>query len=168
MTLSHAQPFTRSTDEGEALWLNGALVLIKASEEQTGGGLAAVEFRTLKGFAAPLHVHRNDDELFLVLWGEVRFQLGDEVVEGTPDTLVFGPRGVAHSFAVDSDEARLLLLFGPAGTEKLFREVGRPALSLELPTAEQDAPLPDPGVLIEIASRHGQDIVGPPLPPLKG
>lgn len=153
------------TDEGEALWLNGALALIKASSEQTDGRLAAVEFRTPKGFGAPLHVHRNDDEFFLVLWGEVRFKLGEEVVEGTPGTLIYGPRGVAHSFMVDSDEARLLLIFGPAGTERLFREVGQPAASLTLPGPEQNVPLPDPEVLVEIADRHGQDIVGPPLPP---
>lgn len=127
--------------------------------------MAAVECRTPKDFAAPLHVHRSDDEFFLALWGEVRFQLGEEVVEGTPGTLVFGPRGVPHSFAIDSDEARLLLVFGPAGTEKLFREVGRPAHSLDLPTDDENVPLPDPAVLMEIASRHGQDIVGPPLTP---
>lgn len=117
-------------------------MFVKASSERTGGRLAAVEFRTPKDFAAPLHVHRNDDEFLLVLWGEVRFQLGEEVVEGTPGTLVFGP----------------------AGTEGLFRQIGHPALSLDLPGDDENVPLPDPAVLMD-ASRHGQDIVCPPLTP---
>jgi len=63
-------------DEGEALWFNGALLLVKASADQTGGRFAAVEFVATKGFASPQHIHQNDDEFFLVLSGQVRFQLG--------------------------------------------------------------------------------------------
>ena len=40
-------------DEGEALWFNGALLLVKASADQTGGRFAAVEFVATKGFASP-------------------------------------------------------------------------------------------------------------------
>src|SRR5687768_13190478 len=119
--------YAMQPDDGEALWFNGALVLVKASADQTEGRLAAVEFLAPKGFAAPLHVHRADDEFFIVLAGEVRFQLGEEVTEGGPGSLVYGPRGVGHSFHVDSPEARLLLIYGPAGTERVFREAGKPA-----------------------------------------
>jgi quercetin dioxygenase-like cupin family protein len=150
-------------DDGEALWFNGALLLVKATAAQTSGRFAAVEFVAPKGLAAPLHVHRDDDEFFLVLSGEVRFQLGEAVIEGVPGSLVYGPRGVRHSFHVDSPEARLLLLFGPAGVEGFFREGGKPARSHGLPPAGEQ--FPDRQALMEIAKRHGQDFVGPPLPP---
>jgi quercetin dioxygenase-like cupin family protein len=101
-------------DDGEALWFNGALGLLRATAEQTNGRYAAFELRPTKGFAAPLHVHNNEDEFFLVLSGTVRLQHGDDVVEGVPGSFVYTPRGVGHSFHVDSDEARLLLFFGPA------------------------------------------------------
>lgn len=58
--------------EGEALWFNGALGLVKASGLQTDGRFAAVEFLAPKGFLSPLHIHRAEDEFFLVLSGEVR------------------------------------------------------------------------------------------------
>ena len=151
-------------DEGEGLWFNGALGLVKASGEQTEGRLAAIEFRMAKGFASPLHVHRGDDELFIVLAGDIRFQLGDDVHEGTTGSIVYGPRTIPHAFHVDSTEARVLLIFGPAGTEDLFREAGKPALSLSLPPAEEQ--FADRETLIKIANAKGQDIVGPPLPPL--
>jgi quercetin dioxygenase-like cupin family protein len=151
-------------NEGEAVWFNGALVLIKSTSEQTSGRLSAVEFVCPKGFASPLHVHRNDDELFYVLSGEVRFQLGEKVVEGTAGSFVYGPQGVGHSFRIDSPEARLLLVFGPgAGTEGLFREGGKPARTVAIPPADET--FTDIPTLMAIAQRHGQDFVGPPLPP---
>jgi hypothetical protein len=55
------------------------------------------------------------------------------VIEAVAGSLVYGPRDVAHAFHVDSAEARLLLIFGPAGVEGFFREGGKPARSLGLP-----------------------------------
>lgn len=150
-------------DDGEALWFNGALGLLRATSDQTNGRYAAFELRPTKGFAAPLHAHQNEDEFFLVLSGRVRLQHGDDVVEGVPGSFVYTPRGVGHSFHVDSDEARLLLFFGPAGVEGFFREVATPARSLSLPPAGE--PVLDRETIVEIMKRHGQTILGPPLPP---
>ncbi len=98
-----------------------------------------------------------------MLSGEVRLQHGDEVEEGVPSTFVYTPKGIGHSFHVDSDDARLLLFFGPAGVEAFFREVATPARSFTLPPS--DEPLPDREALIEIMRRHDQKVLGPPLPP---
>jgi quercetin dioxygenase-like cupin family protein len=155
--------YALAPDDGEALWFEGGLVIVKATAPQTEGRFAAVEFRGPRGFAAPLHVHHDDDEFFLVLAGEVRIQLGEAVVEGVPGSLVYGPRNVAHSFHLDSDDARLLLLLGPAGVEGFFREGGKPAGSFGLPPAEEQ--FAGREVLMKIAKRYGQDFVGPPLPP---
>ena len=157
------QGYILGADEGEAFWFNGGLGLVKATGAQTEGRFSVVEFRLPKGFASPVHIHRGDDEFFIVLSGDVRFQLGEEIVEGTTGSLVYGPREVPHAFHVDSPQARLLLMFGPAGTDGLFREAGRPAEALTLPPA--DEPVPDRELLMKIAKSHGQEIVGPPLPP---
>jgi quercetin dioxygenase-like cupin family protein len=149
-------------DDGEEVWFNGGLGLLKATAEQTEGRFAAFELQMRKDFCAPLHVHRDDDEFFLVLDGEIRIQLGDEVIEGVPGTLVYGPRDVPHSFRADSD-ARLLLLFGPAGVEGFFRDASKPARSRTLPPI--DEPFPEKEALMLIAKGYGQELVGPPLPP---
>jgi quercetin dioxygenase-like cupin family protein len=148
-------------DDGEALWFNGALGILKATAEQTEGRYAAYELRLPQGFAAPLHSHESEDEFFLVLSGEVRLQHGDDVVEGVPGSLAYTPRGIGHSFHVDSEEARLLLLFGPAGVEGFFREVATPARWFGQPPA--DEPVHDRDTLVEIMARHGQTVLGPPL-----
>ena len=149
--------------EGEALWFNGGLGVLKATGDQTEGRFAVMELLAPKGFAAPLHIHRREDELFVVLSGEVRVQHGDEVIEAVTGSLVHGPRGVPHSFHVDSAEARILLFFGPAGVEGFFRDGGKPARSMGLPPADEQ--FLDKQALMEIASRYNQEFVGPPLPP---
>ncbi len=121
-----------------------------------------MEWLAPKGFGSPLHIHRNEDEFFVVLSGEVRVQHGQDVVEAVAGSVVYGPRNVAHAFHVDSAEARLLLLFGPAGVEGFFREGGKPARSLGLPPPDEQ--FPDRQALMEIAGRYHQEFVGLPLP----
>jgi len=152
-----------ASDAGEAVWFNGGLVLLKATGAQTAGTFGVIELRARQGFASPLHVHQNDDEIFVVLEGDVRFQLGEAVTEATDGALVYGPREVGHAFRVDSPEARLLLIFGPAGTEGFFKEAGKPAPSVQLPPL--DEVFLDRDALMEVAARYHQRFVGPPLPP---
>jgi quercetin dioxygenase-like cupin family protein len=149
--------------EGEALWFNGGLGVLKATSDQTEGRFAVVELLAPKGFASPLHIHRREDEFFAVLSGEVRVRHGETVMEAEAGSLVYGPRGVPHAFHVDSAEARLLLFFGPAGVEGFFREGGKPAGSLGLPPPDEQ--FLDRQALMEIASRYDQEFIGPPLPP---
>jgi len=149
--------------EGEALWFNGGLGLLKATGDLTAGRFAAMELLAPKGFASPIHIHRAEDEFFLVLSGEVRVQHGESVMEAVAGSVIYGPRDVAHGFHVDSAEARLLLFFGPAGVEGFFREGGKPAGSLGLPPLDEE--FLDKQALMEISSRYDQEFVGPPLPP---
>lgn len=150
-------------DEGEALWFNGGLGLLKATTAQTDGRFAAMELRAPKGFASPLHIHRAEDEFFVVLSGEVRVQHGDTVIEAVAGSMVYGPRDIAHAFRVDSEEARMLLFFGPGGVEGFFRDAGKPAGSVALPPLDEQ--FIDKSALMEIGARYKQEFVGPPLPP---
>ena len=148
--------------EGEPLWFNGGLGLLKATGVQTDGRYTVMELLAPKGFAAPLHIHRTEDEFFVVLSGEVRVKHGDAVIEAVAGSLVYGPRDVPHQFRVDSDEARMLLIFGPAGVERFFREGGKPAGFLGLPPV--DEVFLDRDALKAIGARYGQEFIGPPLP----
>ena len=149
--------------EGEPLWFNGGFGVLKATRDQTQGRFAALELLAPKGFASPLHIHRDEDEFFIVLSGEVRVRHGESLFEAVAGSFIYGPRDVPHAFHVDSAEARLLLLFGPAGVEGFFREGGKPARSLGLPPAGEQ--FLDKQALNEIAGRYNQEFIGPPLPP---
>src|SRR6266550_6642414 len=141
--------------QGEALWFNGGLAVLRSTGDQTEGLYAVLELLAPKGFASPIHVHRREDEFFVVLSGEVRVQHGEGVVEAVAGSVVCGPRDVPHGFHVDSAEARLLLLFGPAGVEGFFRDGGKPARSLGLPPADEQ--FLDKERLKEIGSRYRQE-----------
>lgn len=163
MSLPMTEGFGLAPGEGEALWFNGGFGLLKATGDTTDGRFAALELLAPKGFASPLHIHRAEDEFFVVISGEVRVQHGDDVIEAVAGSFVYGPRGVAHAFHVDSEEARLLLFFGPAGVERFFREGGKPAGFQGLPPAGEE--FLDRQALKEIGIRYNQEFVGPPLPP---
>ncbi len=164
MSLPHMTGgYVLGPDDGEALWFNGGLGVLKATADQTDGHFAALQLLAPKGFASPLHIHRNEDEFFVVLSGEVRLRHGETVTEAVAGSMVYGPRDVAHAFRVDSEEARLLLFFGPAGVEGFFREGGKPARAFALPPPGEE--FLDKEALTEIAGRYHQEFVGPPLPP---
>jgi quercetin dioxygenase-like cupin family protein len=115
------------------IWL-GELTLLKITGEQSGGRLAAAEVWLTQEGAPPLHVHHNEDEGFYVLEGEITVTVGGRELKGTPGSLLWGPRGIPHTYRVDSRPyARVLLLFSPAGFEGFIRETSVPASSLVPP-----------------------------------
>lgn len=156
-------PYALGPDDGEALWFNGGLGILRATAAQTEGRFAAFELRLPMGFGAPLHSHEKDYEFFIVLSGDFRLRYDDNIVEAGPGSLVYTPPGVGHQFTADSQDARILLMFGPAGPEEFFREVATPARSLTFPPP--DEPMKTREELVEIMKRHGQTLLGPPLPP---
>jgi mannose-6-phosphate isomerase-like protein (cupin superfamily) len=77
-----------------------------------------------RGLAAPVHVHRREDEYSFVLEGRWGFLLGSAVVFAEPGDLVYKPRDVWHTFWNATDQpARLLEIISPAGFEQLFVEL---------------------------------------------
>jgi len=71
--------------------------------------------------------------------------------------------GVAHTFRVDSDSARVLVLSTPAGLERMIRDASVPAAAPTLPPS--DTPRPTEEQLESIFRTHGQVNLGPPLAP---
>ncbi len=123
-----------------ALWFLDELLRIRVRGEQTGGSLSVVEILAPRGPASPLHVQPREDETFYVLDGELTFHLdGAERAASTGDVVVV-PRGTPHAYRVDSETARVLLLDTPAGHERFFEAMGRPAERDELPGAPDGPP----------------------------
>ena len=65
------------------------------------------------------HVHRDEDDAFYVLDGELTFLLGDEDVAAPAGTFVLVPPGVEHTFANRTAEpVRVLNIHAPAGFDR--------------------------------------------------
>jgi quercetin dioxygenase-like cupin family protein len=76
--------FALGPGDGETFWGFGSLWTVRASAEQTGGRVSVIEEVSLGGAATPLHVHREDDETFYVLEGEITFYLEDDPLRRRP------------------------------------------------------------------------------------
>src|SRR5262245_34691732 len=106
----------------ESRWYAGWLTTFLATSADTNGQFALLEQVGRKGNVPPRHVHYREDEVFYVIEGEMTFCIGEQTIKATPGSMVFAPRGIPHSFTIDSDTVRLLVLLTPGGLEEFFRE----------------------------------------------
>jgi quercetin dioxygenase-like cupin family protein len=155
-----ALPIVRRQGEGDSRWFLGGLSTIKASAETTAGRVAVIENWAPRGHGSPLHVHRNEDEWFYVLSGELTFWVDGQVTTAAAGSFVYGPRDVAHTFVVSSDEARFLLVVEPAGFESFLLDLSEPAGANTLPAPSVEPPAVE--AMMAAAAEYGIEILGPP------
>src|SRR3954452_17826992 len=157
-----ALPMAAMSEEGERLWFLGTLAIIRVPGEAVGGRFALMEFLFPHHASPPLHTHPQDESYF-VLEGSLTVQAGDQRFELEPGHTAVVPMEVPHTFRVDSDTARVLVLSTPAGIERMVRDGSVPATAPTLPPS--DTPRPSPEELAAIFDAHGQVTVGPPMGP---
>ena len=118
---------------------------------ETGGrAYCLVEAEGPRGGMPPLHVHRIDDEAFYVLEGNLRLFVGDGELEVGAGQCVIAPRGVPHTYRVESETAHWLVIGSPAGFDDFVGEVADAGEAV------------GPEELTEISGRYGIQILGPP------
>ena len=145
--------------EGESVWLVGDHIEVRLSAQDTGGAYSVIEETTPPGGGPPPHIHRDEDEAFCVLEGEVEFLLGEGTVPAGAGTCVHIPRGTLHTFKnAGTSPSRVLGVLTPGGFEGFFLEAGEPATEGS-PAPEGE---PDVGRIVEIGRRYGLEIPPPP------
>jgi mannose-6-phosphate isomerase-like protein (cupin superfamily) len=134
--------------------LQGEKIHVLLSRQDTGGALTLFIDETPPNAGPPLHIHRNEDELFYILEGELVMQVNEERFTVPAGSAAFLPRGVPHTFTNPGPQtARSLVALTPAGLEDFFAEVEPLATQAE----------PDMTAILAVAARHGIEAVGPPL-----
>lgn len=124
-----------------SIWYNGHTFSFLLDADQTAGTFTLIHCYFRKGGEPPAHFHRNEDETFYILEGEICFHIGDKKFIAKAGETVYAPREVPHQFSLVTETAKALLLITPSGIETFFKEFGVPALSLELPPlAEGQSP----------------------------
>lgn len=148
--------------EGERRWFVGTLAIIRVPGERVDDRFALIEFLFPRFASPPRHTHPQD-ESYVVIEGRLSIEAAGERFELERGGAAVVPIGVAHTFRVDSDTARVLVLSTPAGLERLVRDGSVPATAPTLPPV--DTPRPSPEELRRVFDAHGQVDVGPPLGP---
>jgi quercetin dioxygenase-like cupin family protein len=135
------------------LQFRGTVITVHADSSGTNGQFALLEMEGRPGGEPPLHVHRDEDEMFYVMEGGLKVRRGDEEITLLPGQSAFLPRNVAHTFKVMSGRVRFLNYITPGGFEAYFRDLGQ---ALEGRTSAIDTAEPMPvAEMIRIAARYG-------------
>jgi mannose-6-phosphate isomerase-like protein (cupin superfamily) len=148
----------------ENLWFLNTLVQVRVPHEEGTDGLSVIENRAPFADSPPLHVHRTEDELFLILEGQFRFVAGGEERRAGPGDAVLTRKGVSHTYRVESPEGgRWLVVTTHGDFERFVRELSRPADTVDLPPAGGPPSPEQVQALGAVAARHHIELVGPPL-----
>jgi quercetin dioxygenase-like cupin family protein len=144
------------------LWFLGTLAIVRVPGEAVEDRFAVIEFLFPRHASPPLHTHPQD-ESYIVLDGTLTVKAGERRFELATGSVTAVPIGVPHTFRVDSDSARVLVLSTPAGLERMVRDGAVAAAAATLPPPE--TPRPSPDALERLFRAHGQVNLGPPLGP---
>ncbi len=148
---------TTHTSDGDALAFGDGVARILFSRARTGTGPSVVEIVMPEGSMPPVHVHDEDERIFL-LEGRVTYFVGSERIEAGPQTKLVLPGGVPHTYRVEAGgRARWLVVTATERFERFVRAIARPA--------EESVP-PHPTVTDAVAftvaaAQNGIEILGP-------
>ena len=116
--------------------------------EETADRSSLVETVEERGAHPPRHLHHREDETLYVIEGSLSVWIAGEWIEAPAGTALFLPRGVEHALLAETERARVLSFFAPAGFERFYGEMAAVG------------PL-DVGRLVTTAARYGCEIAGP-------
>lgn len=134
-------------------WM-GATFRIVTSRADSGGSIGVFDSTAPVGFGPPRHIHTAEDEVLMVLTGEIEWVLGDETGHAGPGEALYIPRGTEHAWRVIGTEpCRHIVTVTPGGFEGFFVEMAEAGYSIP----------EDMQAVNETAARFNLVFTGPPL-----
>jgi quercetin dioxygenase-like cupin family protein len=131
-------PIIVQPDGGHLLHAYGNAMQVLLSGEQTANTLALMIETTPPGGGPPPHVHANEDELFLVIEGQIEYWANGAWTPVGPGGAVYLPRGAAHTYRnTGAAPSRHWILTTPAGFERFFTASAALFTAPEPPTQAQ-------------------------------
>lgn len=103
-------------------------------------------------------MHGAEHEGFLVLDGEIAFNVDGQSVTASPGSFAQLPPGVPHAFKnATAQTTRMLILVAPGGMEEMFERTGQPVV-------DRHSPIPPPRkeeieTLLKIAPEYQIEIL---------
>jgi ethanolamine utilization protein EutQ (cupin superfamily) len=161
--LRNQPAYTLDRETAPAMWLVGTLWFFHSTGIQTSNRSSFLEQVMPRGLGPTAHRHPLAVEGFYVLEGTVSFHVHGKKLHAEAGTLIHLPRKVPHTFTVESEEARVLNFYAPAGAEMQMIFLAHPAEERRRPTIEESAP-PKNSEPNEIMSRIYGTVGAPALP----
>jgi mannose-6-phosphate isomerase-like protein (cupin superfamily) len=139
------------TDSTPVHHWNGTRYRTILSTADTGGAMSITYGEADPYNGPPAHIHDHEDEIFIVLDGEMTFDVAGERFSRGPMGTAFVRRGTSHSFMTGANGTRCLTVLTPGGFEGFFAEMARN--QFQMPQ--------DIAAVAAIAARYGSRFSGP-------
>jgi mannose-6-phosphate isomerase-like protein (cupin superfamily) len=127
MTSSKKSTEVLSLGRRSTEWLQttpGERFTIRTSVKETEGKFTMLEVVADPRNGVSLHIHKNEDEHFIVLEGTLHIVNGDTTLDARAGTAVTVSKGVPHAWCNLTDRpVRMLVIFSPGHIEGLFKAV---------------------------------------------
>lgn len=146
----------------DSLWFLDTLAIPRVAAAEGADGVSVLESRARRGDSPPLHVHA-EDEIFHLIEGEMTLLIGGQTHAVRAGDTLLGPRGVPHTYRVDSQEARWLVITAKGDFERFVKSFSRLAPTVDLPAPSGPPTEAQQEALAAACNEHGIDLVGPPL-----
>jgi quercetin dioxygenase-like cupin family protein len=140
-------------------WFIDNVARIHSDGALVDGAFDLVEIEARRGDMPPLHLHRNEEETFVVLEGELTWLTPGAAVRVGAGASLVAPRGEPHAYRVESERARWLVVGSPAGFARFVSEASEEAADDGFPPPGRE---PDARALEAAAARAGIVLLGPP------
>lgn len=157
--MTFAAGYSLGRDEAlEVLDMGGGSTLSLKVTGRQSSGLVTVLEGTVDSGGPPLHVHQAEDEVVIILEGELEYQIGEQRGVVADGGLLWFPRQVPHAVAnLSGRPCRFVTVVTPSGIEDFFRGQ-RDYISGLAPGTP-----PDPAGLAAVPGAQDRSVVGPPL-----
>src|SRR5262249_29370561 len=86
---------------------------------------------------------------------------GDAVLKLGPGDCLFTPMGNAHAWHILTLKLRMLIMVEPAFADRYFKEMGRPARDMSLPSNQATYAESSPEHAIAVGKKYGVKILTP-------
>ncbi len=119
-----------ATDAGWAKTSWGEQARTRIRSADTLGRLAVIDYRAPAGFGPPHHMHRDDDEIFLMRSGTIVVSMSGRSWTAGPGDVVLLPRAVPHSWrAYGDDPVHIQVIAAPGTLETFFEHIAAQGLT---------------------------------------
>jgi len=140
-------------EDGRSFDAFGSTTQFKLEGAHTAGQLSLALAVTPPGAGPPPHLHRKDDELFIIVDGEIEFMTSTGWQRVGAGSVVYVPRGARHAFRnAGTTPSRHWVLTTPSGFDEFYARAA--ALFAAGPPAPQQ--------MRALALEYGYEIFAPP------
>ena len=150
------KPLLISAGEGQTVSAFGDTIEFKLFGEHTNDTVVLGLAITPPGGGPPLHLHRNEDEIFIIVEGDLEIFFDDQWHKTKPGDVFFGPRNFAHKFRnAGSKPSKHWVIATPSGFDVFYKKCEQ--------VFKQPGP-PDMARVMEICGEHGAEVLEQPQP----